>query len=88
MLSRVVFLTVYIISSAWRMRSWALLASVGEGGNAEGGADVEIDVFAEMELGVAQQVAQAAGDDERGMLYRFGEAGRRTHRRRSGRRSR
>ena len=30
MLSRVVFLTVYIISSAWRMRSWALLASSGK----------------------------------------------------------
>lgn len=28
-LSRVVFLTVYIISSAWRMISWAFLASSG-----------------------------------------------------------
>ena len=29
MLSRVEFLTIYIISSAWRMISWELLASSG-----------------------------------------------------------
>ena len=68
MLSRVVFLTVYIISSAWRMRSWAFLASSGIGGDAHGGADVEIDAFAEVELGGAQQIAQAAGDDHGGMF--------------------
>ena len=73
MASRVVFLTVYIISSAWRMRSWAFLASSGKLATPMRGADVEVDAFAEMELGGAQDVAQAAGDDVGGCLPVWGK---------------
>ena len=44
-----------------------------EGGDAEGGADVDVDAFAEVELSGAQQVAEAAGDDEGGLFIGLGE---------------
>ena len=67
-LSRVEFLTMYIISSAWRMISWADLASSRVGCDAHAGAHIQVQILFSTEHAVRKTSRNTACNHECGFF--------------------